>query len=356
MRFSIVSWHVPQEHGTATGRSLWATCEGLRADGSDVEVYAWGWQSPVGSVPSWCTWEPLPPESWWPMKGRALVRPRSDVARTEWTPAPDGVALSYEPESFAAVEHHPRSAVVLHYSAALDARALRDRSLKRLQDRRAHRRAARRSRAVFAYSDRVARTVDRDARVVPIAYSQPTDPVSPVDEPVAVMFANWHWPPNQLALRWLLQAWRHVLDRAPEARLVLAGRGFEGSVADLPPRVDVIGEVERSRDALEGAAVMAFPCPPTSGPKVKVLEAMSYGVPVVTTPAGAEGLVVTGGRDLVVTEPERFAGDLADLLGDRDRRIRMGADARQAVGASHAPRPAARMLRDAVVNTLDVSG
>lgn len=356
MKFSIVSWHVPQEHGTATGRTIWATCTGLRSLGVEVDVHAWGWHPPVGPIPKWCTWQPLPPEPWVRMKARALVHPRSDVVRSGWSPAPGSVALAYEPTSFAAVEPYGASAVVMHYSTKLDARALGRRSLWNVQELRTERRAARRADVGLAYSDRVAEQLNGELRIVPIAYAPPEHSVTVTDEPVAAMLADWRWPPNQLALKWLLADWRRVTELVPNARLVLAGRGFTRSTVDLPPGVEAVGEFERSREILERTAVLAFPCPPTSGPKVKVLEAMSYGVPVVTTSWGAEGLSAAPGTDLIVADRARFADQLAALLGDHNRRLEMGARARRAVTSAHAPGPAAEALVAAVESACAING
>lgn len=357
--FSIVSRQLPEREGTAPGRALWATVEGLREAGHTVDVWSWGPEAPSGDLPADCVWKPLPPEPLARTKARALVRPRTDPVIAGWRPRPGAVALGDDPFSFAATASQPRSVLTQHYLTRLDLWALRRLEPRDLQDLRAERRNARQARAIIAYSQRVARELSPRAVAVPIPCPVPPEPLPVVDEPVAVMFADWRWPPNQRALARLAEVWPAVVERVPHARLVLVGRGTPRPPRTIP-RCEVRGEVPTSRDALEGMAVLAFPCPPTSGPKVKVLEALAYGVPVLTTPAGAEGVAEdlparTPGAGLVVATGAAFAERLAALLGDPEVRAQAARQGREAVLAAHSPLPAARAKAAAVARLLDLA-
>jgi glycosyltransferase involved in cell wall biosynthesis len=254
---------------------------------------------------------------------------------------PDGwVGLADEPMSWSAMAGEPLSAVTFHYLTRHDAPAVGRHSARDVQDRRCEAYAARKAPAVLAFSERVGRIAGGRATVVPIAYPVPDEPLPPVDEPVVLLLANWEWPPNRAALASMLEEWPRVRSLVPDARLLLAGWGSE-SLSVEEPGVELVGPVDRARDALARAAVLAFPCPPSSGPKVKVMEALSFGVPVVTTPAGVEGLCLADGEGAVVVE-EGFAEALAKLLDDPDERRRLGASGRAAMLRHHAPVPAAR--------------
>jgi glycosyltransferase involved in cell wall biosynthesis len=115
--------------------------------------------------------------------------------------------------------------------------------------------------------------------------------------------------------------------------------------------VKLVGEIPRAADLLQEIAVTAFPCPNTSGPKVKVIESLAYGVPVVTTPAGIEGVAVEEGGGAVVADSERFAAALAETLADPEGRAHLSRMGRAAVVAAHGPKGAAQ-ARLAALNTI----
>jgi glycosyltransferase involved in cell wall biosynthesis len=342
MRFSIVSRVLPQSEGGPPHRALLALGDGLVAEGHEVECWSWGFEEPVEELPAWAKWEPLPHEPWWQVKAWALVRPRHDTARVGWEPAPGAVALADEPISYAAVDRSPYAAVTFHYLSKIDVPALRFPSAWDVQNLRAERNAARKAKLVFAYSDRVGRIADGRAQVVPIAYPMPQEPLPPRGDPVALLLANWEWPPNARSLKWMLEIWPDVRARVPGAELVLAGWGLDRMGVTSGAGVRVIGSVARSVDALAEGAVFAFPCPPTSGPKTKVLEALSFGVPVVTTTFGVEGLWLNAGEGAVVATREGFADALASLLTDEERRRHLATTGRAAMLANHSGQAAAR--------------
>jgi len=345
MRISVVAYEQPDPEGTAAGRALWTWCEGVRALGHELDAWSWYPRPPVRPLPDWCRWQPLEPVARARGHLRGLMAPRTESARAGWEPAPDAVGVADDVPSFAAVSHLERSVVTVHYRAALDGAATVRTDLPALQTHRAERRAGRHAALVLAFSPRVGRHLPRrgrPTRFVPIAYPVPDEPLALVEEPVAALIADWSWPPNHRALKRLLAAWPTVTDAVPGARLLLAGRHLERARVGATPGVEVLGEVGASGDVLARAAVVAFPCPATSGPKVKVLEALAHGVPVVTTAAGVEGLVLQHGQGAVVAGDHDFAAALAATLLDPERRGALAASGRRAVAAHHGALPVAR--------------
>jgi hypothetical protein len=339
VRIAVATYHLPHPEGTAAGRQLWAVGEAWRADGHDVLGWCWGPGDGSLEPPAWCAWEPRPARHDTVAHLRALVRPRWDPPGTAWQPPSDAALWADEWTSWPAVGRAAeRAAVTVHYDARLDAAALGGWSPARVQDLRAQRRAVRGAHAVLALSDRVGAAVPGSV-VVPATVPVPPDPLPLVDEPVAVLLADWSWPANAAALRDLLAGWDAVRAGVPGATLLVAGRG-SADVGTLPG-VRVLGAVPRAVDALAQAAVLAFPCPPTSGPKMKVLDACAAGLPVVTTAAGVEGLRVPPGA-VEVTARGRVADGLVALLRDPARRAAMAAAARSAVLTHHTPEVAAR--------------
>lgn len=337
MRFAIATFHVPHPQGSSAGRQLWALADALLAGGHEVEGWCWGPGGASLPAPPWCTWSPQSSSHGATAHVRALLNPRSASARGGWRPAADdAVRWADDWASWPAVQRAGgRSVVTVHYDVAVDARVV-GWSPAHLQDWRAQRRATRNATKVWAISELVASRVD--AEFVPATLPIPPEPIPLHADPVALMIADWSWPANVRALRRLLDAWPSVRERVAGAQLVVAGRG--SAAIGTTAGVRVIGEVESTMDAMSEAAVLAFPCPPTSGPKLKVLDAFGAGLPVVTTPAGVEGLAVPADA-AAVADDAGYADALVAVLSDPQRRADMAERARAAVLERHSPQVAA---------------
>ena len=228
-------------------------------------------------------------------------------------------------------------------SAAIEFRraSRRDRLLRRL-DVRAWRRF---EREVLSRVDAAVVFTERDARAL-AAHAAATEIVRiPFGTDFAersfgghagdgddVLFVgNFVHPPNvdaadrlvrsifPLVRRRVAHASLHVVgDRPPVALRAGAGDG-----------VFVTGRVAHLAPYLERAAVVAAPIRFGGGMRVKVLEALAAGKPIVASGLAVEGLDVTDGDQLLVAETdEEFAERIARVLEDRELRARLGERAR----------------------------
>jgi len=215
---------------------------------------------------------------------------------------------------------------------------------------RNERRTCRRARWILANSSPVAAELAREApraeaRVAPLSLDPAHYPArAGLAEPVAGLIGTGYWPPTASAVRRLLtRVWPLVRAHTPTARLLLAGRGMErAAFADVPSPAGVewLGPVESAEAFLQGLGVLLYPIDRGSGAKIKVLESMLLGVPVVTTPPGAEGVAGEGGL-VVETDDAALAAATCDLLGDVAARRAAGEAIHRRFMAHHAPREAA---------------
>jgi glycosyltransferase involved in cell wall biosynthesis len=134
--------------------------------------------------------------------------------------------------------------------------------------------------------------------------------------PRRVLFlGSFQHPPNRAAARLLCQdVWPAAAPRLPGWELVLAGPGsadFLAGLDDVPAGVSATGFVADLDALFRSCSVFAAPLTEGGGIKIKILEALARGIPVVTTPIGAEGIV---DRDQDLVAWAEGAGDFADVL------------------------------------------
>jgi glycosyltransferase involved in cell wall biosynthesis len=142
-----------------------------------------------------------------------------------------------------------------------------------------------------------------------------------------------------------------VLARRPGARLFVTGQSSPELIArlgfgDLPAgrRVTFTGYLDDVRPRVARSAVSIVPLRQGGGTRLKILEALALGTPVVATPKGAEGLELPAGEAIEVAgEPRAFAGAVVALLEDPGRRARFSAAGRRAAAGYAWPLAGARL-------------
>lgn len=154
-----------------------------------------------------------------------------------------------------------------------------------------------------------------EGRVVPNGADLPRE-VSPRPREGSMLFVGaLDYPPNADALRW----WSSDIGpRLPGrlARLTAVGRAPLPELAGLE-HIDLIGEVDDVAPYLHAAAVVVVPLREGGGSRLKILEAMAFGRPVVSTSKGMEGLDLRPGEDLLVADaPADFAEAVMHLERD----------------------------------------
>jgi hypothetical protein len=156
----------------------------------------------------------------------------------------------------------------------------------------------------------------------------------------ALMIGIMNYFPNTDGMTWYLDnVWDQVRRRVPEARMTVAGRASDELFKSDPSRgIDVIGRFDDPTPLLADASVVVVPLRHGSGTRLKILEAFAYGLPVVSTTIGAEGLdVVNGESILIADDPAEFAQHVVNLFEDRDCASRIAAGGTALFRAKYSP-------------------
>lgn len=140
---------------------------------------------------------------------------------------------------------------------------------------------------------------------------------------------------NYDAMGWFLaEVYPRIKAQVPEVTLTITGstQGVDLAGLALDDSVTPTGFVEDVRLPVAGAAVAVAPIRQGGGTRLKILEAMALGTPVIATSKAAEGLDMRDGEHLLLAdEPGTFARRTLELLSDLDLRQRLAASARRLV-------------------------
>ena len=143
--------------------------------------------------------------------------------------------------------------------------------------------------------------------------------------PLAIFLGSAH-PPNVEAARFICEV---VAPALPRLRFAIAGSVCD-RLGDASKNVRLLGLLSGPAKVhlFRRCDVALNPMFTGAGTNLKMLDFMSWGLPIVSTPVGARGLDVEDGRHCVVAEREGFAVAVAGLIDDPARQTRLGDSAR----------------------------
>jgi glycosyltransferase involved in cell wall biosynthesis len=359
VRALLVLASPPLPEGGAPGRHAIALIRGLRAHGVDVHTIAAA-QYFSGSPPPDLGVEVVPVDG---ARGRRTGRFRPGGRRTidaalgervrDAAKDVDVIHLEQVETARLGRESTVPSVLHIHYRISLDRPLgpLWSRETRWIAKRALAERAALRDhRFLLASSPLVASSLAAGAPHAEVVHASLSldgnlyPPAPLAGPPTAGIIGSAAWTPTREAtIRLVQRVWPRVRERVPDARLLVAGIG----TTSLPggDGVEMLGEVPSAAEFLRGLSVLVFPLERGSGMKVKVLESLACGVPVVTTAAGAEGIDANAGVAVTDSDDE-LASATASLLLDPAEAARRGEAARAVFLARYSPVPATAPVVD----------
>ncbi len=305
---------------------------------------------------------------------RAWLPGRPPADRGGWLPQPDAAAVAWAGRLLArlapdvVVANYFNAAAVFAVAPPAALRAILTHDVMALLAPQLEARDAPRSvtpamvaaeAAAFRAADLVLAIKDEDAAhiravagdaVVATLPVTVTAPAVPLDgpRPAVALFVGTDFSANVDALTWLLaEIWPRVVAARPDARLRVVGSVAGRVAAPWPAGAERVGFVEDLGAEYAGAALAVVPVRFGSGVKIKLVESLAWGLPVVATALGAEG--VTGAPPAalrIADDPQAFARAIVDALSDDGPSAR--AAARRHAETRHSAAVARNALRAAL--------
>jgi glycosyltransferase involved in cell wall biosynthesis len=141
-----------------------------------------------------------------------------------------------------------------------------------------------------------------------------------------------HDPNRDATMYFLTDMWPQIKKSVPGIKFHVIGRGPTEDILSLAkedPDIIVTGQVDDVREYLQRLKVFVSPIRLGKGFRGKLLEAMSMGIPVLSTRLGAEGLAARERENIMLAEtPDEFVQKTLELLRDEQLRHKIGSNGR----------------------------
>lgn len=138
-----------------------------------------------------------------------------------------------------------------------------------------------------------------------------------IEGPYVLFVGSMDYHANVDGVTWFMrEVWPGLREKRPELKLAIVGRDPVPAIQALrSPEVIVTGTVPDVRPYYRNAAALLAPLRIGSGTRLKILEAMAAGTPVIATALGAEGIEVQHETDVLLADtPAEFITATGRLL------------------------------------------
>ena len=130
---------------------------------------------------------------------------------------------------------------------------------------------------------------------------------SNIDYPSLFYIGALDWVPNQEGLQWFFKhVWDKLNKKFPDLTICIAGRNAPENLLELFNRknVEYVGPVEDAYKFMNSKSIMIVPLFSGSGMRIKIIEGMALGKPIITTTIGTEGINSTDNENIMIANSE----------------------------------------------------
>ena len=175
---------------------------------------------------------------------------------------------------------------------------------------------------------------------VDLQYFRPRDATASFEPASTIFVGGLNWYPNRRGVKWFLsEVYPRIVKEFPEARFTMVGRCDDRFRADLLRHgsgVEMTGEVEDIRPFVAKSAVYVCPIHEGGGTRLKILDAMAQGIPLVATTMAVEGIGIKADEHaLLADDAIGFARLVIEVIRRPELGRKLAAAAYDLVAASY---------------------
>jgi glycosyltransferase involved in cell wall biosynthesis len=155
--------------------------------------------------------------------------------------------------------------------------------------------------------------------------------------------AAMDWPPNIQSLNWLItNVWT---DFNPNINLHIAGKALGKNVHFSQENIVNHGEIEKSDYFMQQYGIMLVPLFTGSGLRIKIIEAGSYGIPIIATEKAVEGIGLQKNVDyLEANTAEEFKECMNLLLENTALQVKIATSIKKNIAQNYHPQKLSEQL------------
>lgn len=154
-----------------------------------------------------------------------------------------------------------------------------------------------------------------------------------------IFFGSLDYYPNLDGLTWFISEILPIIwDSDPTIQFLIAGRNPPKGLKKIcdDKRITIVANPSSIRSVAQYSSIAVVPLRIGGGTRLKILDAMSLGLPVISTSLGCEGLEVADQENILIKdEVNSFASSVVSLLDDRNSYLRIRENARKLVEKSY---------------------
>jgi len=154
-----------------------------------------------------------------------------------------------------------------------------------------------------------------------------------------------------------LHIWPLIRERFPEMLFTIIGNNPPAKLLEISKndeRIEVLGYVDDVRPFFDQATISVCPIRDGGGTRIKILDAMAMGMPIVSTTIGCEGLdIISGENVLIANTPKEFLDNIEKLIIDKNLRKSLSINARKIVENKYSWSIIGEKLNNIFVNSMD---
>lgn len=143
-----------------------------------------------------------------------------------------------------------------------------------------------------------------------------------LEHPSLFHLGSLEWAPNQEGLIWFIdKCWPDIHSKFPELKFYIAGRNAPEWLIRkfVAPNIIFEGEVEDAYEFMNSKSIMVVPLFSGSGMRIKIIEGMALGKPIISTSIGTEGIATSSQTNILIANTkDQFIRAISELITDNN--------------------------------------